>query len=136
MLDQAKRPGRAAGKGFYEYPNNNQKYIWPGIIKRFYSTKNISSQEEMIERFYFSQAIEAVRCFEEEVLVSTADANIGSIYGWGFPLYTGGIIQYINNYGLEKFRDQADKLYNMHGERFCPPKLLNQMIENGKTCFK
>lgn len=136
MLDQAKRPGRAAGKGFYEYPNNNQKYIWPGIIKRFYSTKNISSQEEMFERFYFSQAIEAVRCFEEEVLVSTADANIGSIYGWGFPLYTGGIIQYINNYGLEKFRDQADKLYNMHGERFCPPKLLNQMIENGKTCFK
>ena len=136
MLGEAKRPGRASGKGFYEYSQKNEKYIWPGIVKRFHSSQNQSSQKEMMERFYFSQAIEAVRCLEEKVLLSIADANIGSIYGWGFPLFTGGVIQYINNYGLEKFRNRANKLSNKHGERFCPPKLLDQMIENGKTLFR
>ena len=136
MLGEAKRPGRASGKGFYEYSQKNEKYIWPGILKRFHSSQNQSSQKEMMERFYFSQAIEAVRCLEEKVLLSIADANIGSIYGWGFPLFTGGVIQYINNYGLEKFRNRANKLSNKYGERFCPPKLLDQMIENGKTLFR
>ena len=136
MLGEAKRPGRASGKGFYEYSQKNEKYMWPGIVKRFHSSQNQSSQKEMMERFYFSQAIEAVRCLEEKVLLSIADANIGSIYGWGFPLFTGGVIQYINNYGLEKFRNRANKLSNKHGERFCPPKLLDQMIENGKTLFR
>ena len=136
MLGEAKRPGRASGKGFYEYSQKNEKYIWPGIVKRFHSSQNQSSQKEMMERFYFSQAIEAVRCLEEKVLLSIADANIGSIYGWGFPLFTGGVIQYVNNYGLEKFRNRANKLSNKYGERFCPPKLLDQMIENGKTLFR
>ena len=136
MLGEAKRPGRASGKGFYEYSQKNEKYLWPGIVKRFHSSQNQSSQKEMMERFYFSQAIEAVRCLEEKVLLSIADANIGSIYGWGFPLFTGGVIQYINNYGLEKFRNRANKLSDKYGERFCPPKLLDQMIENGKTLFR
>ena len=136
MLGEAKRPGRASGKGFYEYSQKNEKYMWPGIVKRFHSSQNQLSQKEMMERFYFSQAIEAVRCLEEKVLLSVADANIGSIYGWGFPLFTGGVIQYINNYGLEKFRNRANKLSNKYGERFYPPKLLDQMIENGKTLFR
>ena len=136
MLGEAKRPGRASGKGFYEYSQKNEKYMWPGIVKRFHSSQNQLSQKEMMERFYFSQAIEAVRCLEEKVLLSIADANIGSIYGWGFPLFTGGVIQYINNYGLEKFRNRANKLSDKYGERFCPPKLLDQMIENGKTLFR
>ena len=136
MLGEAKRPGRASGKGFYEYSQKNEKYMWPGIVKRFHSSQNQLSQKEMMERFYFSQAIEAVRCLEEKVLLSVADANIGSIYGWGFPLFTGGVIQYVNNYGLEKFRNRANKLSNKYGERFYPPKLLDQMIENGKTLFR
>ena len=90
----------------------------------------------MVERFYFSQSIEAIRCFEEKVLESVADANIGSIYGWGFPLFSGGIIQYINNYGLENFRDRANILCSNHGERFCPPKFLDTMIENEESSFK
>ena len=136
MLKVAKRTGRAAGKGFYEYPENNEKYIWPGIVKHFHLSQKPSTQEQMVERFYFSQSIEAIRCFEEKVLESVADANIGSIYGWGFPLFSGGIIQYINNYGLEKFRDRANILCSNHGERFCPPKFLDTMIENEEISFK
>ena len=136
MLKIANRPGRAAGKGFYEYPTKREKYISSEVVKYFYKSQNSSNQEEMVERLYFSQSIEAVRCFEEKIVTSAADANIGSIFGWGFPLFSGGVIQFINNYGLEKFRDTANILCDKHGERFCPPKLLDRMIDNGEDCFK
>ena len=136
MLKIANRPGRAAGKGFYEYPTKREKYISSEVVKYFYKSQNSSNQDEMVERFYFSQSIEAVRCFEEKIVTSAADANIGSIFGWGFPLFSGGVIQFINNYGLEEFRDRANILCDRHGERFCPPKLLNRMIDNGEDCFK
>ena len=136
MLKIAKRPGRAAGKGFYEYKPTREKYISPEVVRYFYKTQNTLTQEEMIERFYFSQSIEAVRCFEEKILTSAADANIGSIYGWGFPLFSGGVIQFINSYGLENFRDRANILCDKYGKRFCPPKLLDKMIDSGEDYFK
>ena len=136
MLNDAKRSGRAQEKGFYEYPKNSEKYIWPGLAKRFQSTQKPISQKEMVERFYFSQSIEAVRCFEEKVIESDIDANIGSIHGWGFPLFTGGVIQFVNNYGLKKFRDKANQLCSMYGKRFSPPQLLDSMIKNGEKSFK
>ena len=94
------------------------------------------SQKEMVERFYFSQSIEAVRCLEEKVIESDIDANIGSIHGWGFPLFTGGVIQFVNNYGLKKFRDKANQLCKAYGKRFSPPQLLEAMIKNGEKSFK
>ena len=136
MLNDVKRPGRAHEKGFYEYPKNREKYIWPGLAKRFQSLQKPISQKEMVERFYFSQSIEAVRCFEEKVIESDIDANIGSIHGWGFPLFTGGVIQFVNNYGLKKFRDKANQLCSMYGKRFSPPQLLDSMIKNGEKSFK
>ena len=136
MLNDAKRSGRAQEKGFYEYPKNSEKYIWPGLAKRFQSLQKPISQKEMVERFYFSQSIEAVRCFEEKVIESDIDANIGSIHGWGFPLFTGGVIQFVNNYGLKKFRDKANQLCSMYGKRFSPPQLLDSMIKNGEKSFK
>ena len=136
MLNDVKRPGRAHEKGFYEYPKNSEKYIWPGLAKRFQSLQKPISQKEMVERFYFSQSIEAVRCFEEKVVESNIDANIGSIHGWGFPLFTGGVIQFVNNYGLKKFRDKANQLCSMYGKRFSPPQLLDSMIKNGEKSFK
>ena len=136
MLDDAKRPGRAHEKGFYEYPKNSEKYIWSGLAKRFQSSQKPMSQKEMVERFYFSQSIEAIRCLEEKVIESDVDANIGSIHGWGFPLFTGGVIQFVNNYGLKKFRDKANQLCKAYGKRFSPPQLLESMIKNGERSFK
>ena len=83
--------------------------------------------------FYFIQAIETVRCYEEGVLTSVADANIGSIFGWGFPLFKGGTLQFINDYGLKQFRVRARDLSKQYGKRFSPPKLIDQMIEKGQT---
>jgi 3-hydroxyacyl-CoA dehydrogenase/enoyl-CoA hydratase/3-hydroxybutyryl-CoA epimerase len=81
----------------------------------------------------FIQALETVRCYEEGVLTSVADANIGSIFGWGFAPFKGGTLQYINDYGLPKFVDRSRELAKKFGERFKPPALLVKMVESGET---
>jgi 3-hydroxyacyl-CoA dehydrogenase/enoyl-CoA hydratase/3-hydroxybutyryl-CoA epimerase len=83
----------------------------------------------MMDRFYFSQAIEAVRCLEEGVVTSVADANIGSIYGWGFPSFKGGVLQFINDYGLNAFKERALELSDKYGERFKLPNIIESMIK-------
>ncbi len=81
----------------------------------------------------FIQAIETARCYEEGVLRSVADANIGSIFGWGFAPFKGGTLQYINDYGLPAFVARSQALAERYGERFRPPALLLEMAEAGET---
>ncbi|HND46234.1 MAG TPA: 3-hydroxyacyl-CoA dehydrogenase NAD-binding domain-containing protein, partial [Chitinophagales bacterium] len=83
------RPGKAAGAGFYEYPKDGKKHLWEGLTQQF-PLKEQLSEHEMVERLLFVQAIDTVRCVEENVLRSVADANIGSIFGWGFSPFNGG----------------------------------------------
>jgi 3-hydroxyacyl-CoA dehydrogenase/enoyl-CoA hydratase/3-hydroxybutyryl-CoA epimerase len=83
----------------------------------------------MQERFLFVQSLETVRCMEEGVIEKVADANIGSIMGIGFPAWTGGVVQYINQYGLRKFVARAQELAARYGERFIPPALLIEKAE-------
>ena len=78
----------------------------------------------------FIQYIETVRCFDENVLMSVPDANIGSIFGWGFAPFKGGTLQYINDYGLSKFVTRAKELNAKYGERFAVPEsLVNRALE-------
>ncbi len=84
MTEKLNRLGRANGRGFYEYPDNGKKYLWPELKKHFPPTKNPLSQNKMMERMLFVQVIETIRCYEENVVTSVEDANIGSIFGWGF----------------------------------------------------
>ncbi|AMZ75120.1 MULTISPECIES: 3-hydroxyacyl-CoA dehydrogenase NAD-binding domain-containing protein [Pseudomonas] len=124
LLNEYKRPGKAAGAGFYEYPANGQKYLWPQLKSRFEKTDGQISPQDIRDRLLFIQALETVRCIEEGVLTSTADANIGSIFGIGFAAWTGGALQFINQYGLQDFVGRAQYLAEQYGERFSPPALL------------
>ena len=133
MIRKVKRTGRSGGGGFYEYPKNNKKFLWPDLKKYFPLSENQLSEEEMIDRFYFSQVIESIRCYEENVITSVKDANVGSVLGWGFPSLKGGTLQFANDYGLINFRNRSQELADKYGERFSPPKLLNQMSEKGET---
>ena len=72
----------------------------------------------MRDRILFIQAIETVRCVEEGVLKSVADANIGSIFGIGFPAWTGGAMQFIYGMGVDAFLIRADELAKAHGAGF------------------
>ena len=133
MTEKLNRLGRANGRGFYEYPDNGKKYLWPELQKHFPPTKNPLSQNKMIERMLFVQVIETIRCYEENVVTSVEDANIGSIFGWGFAPLKGGTLQFVNDYGIQEFEKQAQKLAKKYGERFAPPELLIEMAANNQT---
>ena len=124
MLGEYKRPGKAAGAGFYEYPAGGKKHLWPQLKTRFEKPDAQISQQDVRDRLLFIQAIETVRCVEEGVLESVADANIGSIFGIGFAAWTGGALQFINQYGIRDFVARAQYLAEQYGERFLPPALL------------
>ena len=133
MVEELGRPGKAQGKGFYEYPENGKKHLWPGLKDAFGGDKEIPF-EDIKERMMFVEAIEAVKCFDEGVMESVADANIGSIFGIGFPAWTGGVVQYMNQYdgGLRGFVARAQELADTYGERFTPPKSLVEKAEKGE----
>lgn len=131
LVNEYKRVGKAAGGGFYEYPNGGQKYLWPELKSRFERPDQRISPQDVRDRLLFIQAIETVRCVEEGVLMSTADANVGSIFGIGFAAWSGGALQFINQYGLNDFIARARYLAEQYGERFTPPALLLEKAAQG-----
>ncbi|MEU9130874.1 3-hydroxyacyl-CoA dehydrogenase NAD-binding domain-containing protein [Kitasatospora sp. NPDC048540] len=135
MLDEFDRPGRSGGAGFYDYQDGRRTRLWPGLREHFTRPGTEIPFEDMKERMLFAEALDSVRCLEESVLTSVADANIGSILGIGFPAWTGGVLQYINGYrgGLPGFTARARELAATYGDRFQPPALLDQMSTEGRT---
>ncbi|MGW8377445.1 3-hydroxyacyl-CoA dehydrogenase NAD-binding domain-containing protein [Streptomyces sp. ODS28] len=145
MVDEFGRPGRSGGGGFYEYGEDGKRgKLWPGLREHFTKTGADAPDipfEDMQERMLFSEALDTVRLFEEGVLTSVADANIGSIMGIGFPAWTGGVIQYINGYesrtggenGVRGFVARARELQARYGDRFEVPALLAEKAEKGEV---
>ncbi|OBY72834.1 3-hydroxyacyl-CoA dehydrogenase NAD-binding domain-containing protein [Acinetobacter gyllenbergii] len=127
MIHELNRKGKAAGAGFYDYPENGKKHLWDGL-SRWQKENNISEQD-MIDRFLFVQALDTLRCYEEGVLESVIDANVGSIFGIGFAPWTGGAIQFLNQNGIQESLQRAEQLAAQYGERFTPPKLLREKAQ-------
>ncbi|MER6088165.1 3-hydroxyacyl-CoA dehydrogenase NAD-binding domain-containing protein [Streptomyces bluensis] len=135
MVDEFGRTGRGGGAGFYDYgPDGGRGTLWPGLREHFTKPGYAIPFEDMRERMLFSEALDTVRLLEEGVLTSVADANIGSLFGIGFPGWTGGVLQYINGYdgGLPGFVARARELADRYGERFTPPVLLVEKAERGE----
>jgi 3-hydroxyacyl-CoA dehydrogenase/enoyl-CoA hydratase/3-hydroxybutyryl-CoA epimerase len=132
MVYELNRTGKAAGAGFYEYPKDGgKKHLWSGLKQNFTEKEQLPGKE-MIERMMFIQCIETVRCLEEGVLRNVPDANIGSIFGWGFAPFKGGTLQYINDYGVAKFVARAQQLTAQYGDRFAVPALLTKIAAENK----
>ena len=130
MIHQFQRKGKAAGAGFYDYPENGKKHLWEGLSHWKKDTE--ISEQEMIDRFLFVQSLDTLRCFEEGVLESVVDANVGSIFGIGFAPWTGGALQFLNQYGLEKALIRANTLEVKYGARFKAPQLLIDKARAGE----
>ena len=133
MLDEHDRPGKLEGRGFYEYEEGKRTRLWPGLREAFPPVQDPSqiSLRDLEERMLFIEAIESVKCLDEGVIETVADANIGSIMGIGFPGWTGGVLQYINGYegGPQGFVTRARELAEQYGERFTPPASLVERAE-------
>ena len=134
MIDEFTRLGRTAGAGFYDYADGKKAGLWAGLKDAFGGDNVTTPLIDMQERMLFAEALDTVRCFDEGVLTSVADANVGSILGIGFPAWTGGVIQYINQYdgGLPGFVARARALARRYGDRFTPPDSLVRKAANGE----
>ena len=128
---EAGRAGKLAGGGFYDYPPQGKKHLWSGLAELFPVNGGTPDVQILKDRLLYVQAIETVRCVEENVLTSVRDANIGSIMGIGYPVWTGGILQFINQTGLDQFIARAEEFAQRFGDRFQVPKLLKDMAKDG-----
>lgn len=121
MVKEFQRQGRAAGGGYYDYPSQGPKRLWSGLKTHFekpFHADPLQTQEAIKQRLLYRQAVETARCLQENVLTSSHDANIGSIFGIGFPAWTGGALQFVYAEGLENFISHCAVLTSKHGQGF------------------
>ena len=130
QLCEIGRVGRKAGKGFYDWTDEG-KHLWPGLASLYPVAAQQPEQRELIDRLMFAQANEAARCFEEGVLRSVADANVGSIFGWGFAPFHGGALQFINAMGAPAFVARCRELAARLGPRFEPAAIVVGQAASG-----
>jgi 3-hydroxyacyl-CoA dehydrogenase/enoyl-CoA hydratase/3-hydroxybutyryl-CoA epimerase len=135
FVEEFQRVGKKAKAGFYDYPDNAKKHLWPELSKHFPAKENAPSHEIAKRRMLHIQALETVRCMQEGVLRTPQDADLGSIFGWGFAPFSGGTLSYIEFVGLPEFVAQCDELHKLYGERFEVPQLLRDMQAQGKGSF-
>ena len=135
MVEKLGRMGKKAGKGFYEYPADGRKRLWPDLAGHFPVRDEQPALEDVIKRLVYIQSVETARCLEEKVVIDQRDADVGSIMGWGFPPFRGGTVSQIDTVGIQPFVAECDQLAQKFGSRFTPPKLLRDMAAQGRSFY-
>src|SRR6185503_4692344 len=137
MVEKRGRFGRKNGKGFYDYPANGPKKLWPGLAD--FQPKPLDPDkidiDELKLRLLGIQALETARCFEEEVLTDVREADVGSILGFGFAPFSGGTLSFIDMMGTKSFVALCERLAKKQGPRFAPSKLLVEMAGKGESFY-
>ncbi|MET0633540.1 MAG: 3-hydroxyacyl-CoA dehydrogenase NAD-binding domain-containing protein [Xanthobacteraceae bacterium] len=137
MVEKRGRLGRKNGKGFYDYPQNGPKRLWPGLadLQPHKLDPDRIDVGQLKARLLGIQALETARCVEEGVITDVREADVGSILGFGFAPFSGGTLSYIDMMGTKAFVDLCRRLENSCGERFAPSKLLIDMAGKGESFY-
>ncbi|MDG1058211.1 MAG: 3-hydroxyacyl-CoA dehydrogenase NAD-binding domain-containing protein [Flavobacteriaceae bacterium] len=133
LVDNHGRKGKKWGAGFYDYPKGSPKKLWPGLAEKYNSNVAYLDKETVGKRILHRQAIEAFKCLKEGVLKSVVDGDLGSVLGWGFPIFTGGALSYIDFVGMQQFVAECDDFTSRFGARFAVPDALRALSEAGKS---
>lgn len=140
-LFELERFGQKNGKGFYTYEPDRKgkpKKIFNDeindLLAPVVTSQSELTEEDMIARMMIPLCIETVRCVEENIVASAAEADMGLIYGIGFPPYLGGALHYLDQMGLQAFCDLADK-YNHLGKLYEPTAKMRDMAKNNHTYY-
>jgi 3-hydroxyacyl-CoA dehydrogenase/enoyl-CoA hydratase/3-hydroxybutyryl-CoA epimerase len=136
MVEKLGRLGRKVSKGFYDYPAEGGKRLWPGLAEHFPPRAEQPAVEEIVERLILIQSVETTRCLAEKVLNRPLDADVGAILGWGYPPFRGGPIGWIHTLGIEQFLAACERLAARCGPRFAPPPFLKEMAAKGESFYK
>jgi 3-hydroxyacyl-CoA dehydrogenase/enoyl-CoA hydratase/3-hydroxybutyryl-CoA epimerase len=140
MVADLGRLGRKSGAGFYDYPADGPKHLWPGLAQQFpvkvgADGAAMLTLEEIVERLILVQSVETVRCLEEKVLRAPIDADVGAILGWGYPPFRGGPIGWLHTLGPAQAVATLDRLAEQCGPRFAAPQLLRNMAAKGERFY-
>ncbi len=135
FVENLRRLGRKDRQGFYDYPEEGEKRLWPGLSEVYEPAPNQPGVEAVKRRLLYIQGVEAARCLEEGVILGSGDADVASILGWGFPRYTGGVLSMVHTMGIETFVSGCVELMKSYGPRFDPPEILRGMAVSGETLF-
>jgi 3-hydroxyacyl-CoA dehydrogenase/enoyl-CoA hydratase/3-hydroxybutyryl-CoA epimerase len=140
MVAELGRLGRKSGAGFYDYPADGAKRLWPGLAQQFPQRVGADGTaliglDEIIERLILVQSVETARCLEEQVLRAPIDADVGAILGWGYPPFRGGPIGWLHTLGMPAAVATLDRLAERHGPRFAAPKILREMATRGERFY-
>ena len=137
MVHEVKRIGKKVGQGFYDYSEDRRdKKLWSGLAERFPVAAEQPDVEYVKERLLAVQAVETLHCFNENVITNAMEADIGSIFGWGFAAQTGGVISYVETIlGLENFIKLADDLAENVGQRYALPAMVREKAEKGESFY-
>jgi 3-hydroxyacyl-CoA dehydrogenase/enoyl-CoA hydratase/3-hydroxybutyryl-CoA epimerase len=144
MVKKLERFGRKNGKGFYEYPADGKKRLWPELAKYFPADPKLlygegeekrAKEDEIKKRLLYVQSVDTARCLEANVLTNPQDGDVGSIMGLGFAPQTGGAVSLIDQVGIKKFVAECDDLARKYGPQFEVPKLLRDMAAKGQGFY-
>ena len=138
MVTELGRYGRKNGRGFYDYPAEGAKRLWPGLADLApvsHEDADPALVAEIRKRLLYRQAVEAARCMEENVVTSAREADVGAILGWGFAPWTGGPLSMIDGIGVATFVEECDALTRKFGARFSPPRMLREMAASGESFY-
>jgi len=135
-MNELERFGRKNSKGFYVY-EGREKHLWPELGQ--FALNGLQDPQpavqEIKDRLMYAQAIEAARTMAEHIVHDPREADLGSIFGWGFAPFTGGAISFIDTIGAKAFTARADALLESYGPQFEVPKLLRDMAKSGETFY-
>ncbi|MDZ4253892.1 MAG: 3-hydroxyacyl-CoA dehydrogenase NAD-binding domain-containing protein [Sulfuritalea sp.] len=152
MVAELGRLGRKSGAGFYDYPADGPKHLWPGLAAQFPvkvgadspcvpgiplrgQVTAMISLDEIVERLILVQSVETVRCLDEKVLRAAIDADVGAILGWGYPPFRGGPIGWLHTLGAAQAVAALDRLAARCGPRFAVPQSLRDMAAKGERFY-
>lgn len=136
IVEACERPGQKAEAGFYDYEQRKPQKLWQGLKDRYPGKITESDTEELRRRFLHIQTLETLRCMEENVVTAADDADVGSIFGWGFAPWTGGVLSYGETHiGWKAMLEDCERFEKKYGRRFQPPQLLRDLASGEKTFY-
>ena len=139
LLEMSKnnRLGRKELAGFYEYDEKGRRIkLWEGLrnLNVENTFANITA-ESVKSRLAYVQALEAVRAFEENILLSVEEGDVGGILGWGCLIWAGGPFSWLDHVGHEKVVMECQDLSDQYGARFTPPKIIKELASSGRKFY-
>lgn len=129
--------GQKSGEGFYTHQRDSKGRIKPilrqatlDLLAKECAPQKTFTEDEIQLRMMLPMMFEVVRCFEEGIISTPAEADIAFIYGTGFPPFRGGLLYYMDQYGLKNLVSKAQKFEHLGSLYQIPQELINRAEEN------